>query len=305
MRWKRASLCFTVPAITSLVAPSQRLVATQRGTPRPDVESRRRMLNALVAAEWEFELRDSPESASTYGDYRFNNKLDDRSMAHVQLTRKALADFLAQLRTIDSTGLSETEQLNKTLLTGRLTLRLEEIDLKNYEMPIDQFYGDHLRFPQMFNYMPLDNAKHFDDYLSRLLQIPRAIDQIIARLQQGEKDGLMPPKVLLEKVVTQCGEIEAPSGEASVFATPLKKFPASIPETEQKRLHDSIVAAIDSKVRPAYLKLEKFLREDYAPKGRKDPGLWALPDGDARYRAVRAMTTTDNTPEQIHQLGLA
>ncbi len=58
-------------------------------------------------------------------------------------------------------------------------------------------------------------------------------------------------------------------------------------------------------VAPAYAKFAKFVREDYAPHGRLDPGVWALPDGEARYRfAMRHETTTDFTADQIHQLGL-
>lgn len=274
--------------------------------PAPLLGQREQPLAAIIAAEWEFEMRDSPETASIYGDYRFNDTLDDRSIAHVLQTRKTAADFLVQLKAIDTIGLSETDQLNRALLLDRLATQVESIDLKNYEMPIDQFNGDHLWFPRIANFVPLDTTRHVDDYLSRLHQIPRAIEQIIAMSRQGRKDGLMPPKYLLEKVVTQCDEIETPAGEASAFAVPLKTLPAGMPSADRERLHDAIVAAVDREVRPAYRKLARFVKEEYAPRGRLDLGLWALPRGDAIYRAaVRARTTTAMTPEQIHELGLA
>ncbi len=87
---------------------------------------------------------------------------------------------------------------------------------------------------------------------------------------------------------------------------PLKKFPAAVEPADQKLLHDATIAAIDTEIRPAFARLAKFVREDYEPYGRTEPGIWALPDGDARYRAaVREMTTTDMTPEQIYELGMS
>jgi uncharacterized protein (DUF885 family) len=105
-------------------------------------------------------------------------------------------------------------------------------------------------------------------------------------------------------VVTQCESIAAPAGEANAFGLPLAHFPASISAADKKRLHAAIVGAIDQQVRPAYVKLGKFIKDDYAPKGRTEPGLWALPDGAARYRfAVRTQTTTALDPDAIHLLG--
>jgi uncharacterized protein (DUF885 family) len=270
------------------------------------VDARRQKLKDLIAEEWEFEMRESPLAATEYGDYRYNDKLDDLSAAEQLRSAKIARGYLARLRAIDTTGFPEQEQLNKTLLTRGIQEGLEDIALKNYEMPLDQINGLHLELAEMVSFVPLDSAKHYEDYLARLHQIPHAMDQIIELLRLGEKDRLMPPKFLLETVAAQCDSIAASSGEVSAFADPVKKFPAGISPEDQKRLSDAILKAIDTEVRPAYLKLGKFVKEDYAPKGRMEPGVWALPDGDARYRAaVRERTTTDMTPEQIYELGLA
>jgi uncharacterized protein (DUF885 family) len=173
-------------------------------------------------------------------------------------------------------------------------------------MPVDQFNGIHLLLAQFVAALPFDSTKHYEDYVARLNQVPRVIDQLIEVLKQGEKDKLMPPRFLLEKVVTQCKSIADPAGEASVFGKPVVKFADSIPEADRKRLHDAVIAAVDSKVRPAYKKLGDFIAKDYAPKGRAEPGLWALPNGDTLYRYdVEHQTTTNKSPEEIHQLGLA
>jgi uncharacterized protein (DUF885 family) len=269
------------------------------------VDARRDGLKKLVAEEWEYEMRESPLTATFFGDYRYNDKLDDFSVAAVLRQDKASRDFLARLDKIDTSGFPEQEQLNKALLARKLRQGIADTELKNYEMPLDQFNGAHLGLAQIPAAVPADTTKHFEDYLARLHQIPRAIDQIVELAHLGQKDKLMPPRFVLELVAKQCDSIAAAEGEASAFAAPIQKFPAAVSPEDQKRLRDLIVNAIDTEVRPAYLKLAKFVREDYAPNGRTDPGLWALPDGDARYRAaVREMTTTDMTPEQIYELGM-
>jgi uncharacterized protein (DUF885 family) len=270
------------------------------------LDARREALKKLVAEEWEYEMHESPLAATVYGDYRYNDKLDDLSVAEVMRQDNASKDFLARLDAIDVSGFPEQEQLNKTLLARKLRQGMEDTDLKNYEMPLDQFNGVHLSLAQIPSGVPTDTSKQYEDYLARLHQVPRALDQIIELARLGEKDKLMPPKFVLELVAKQCDSIAAAEGEASAFAGPLHKFPAAVSPQDQQRLHDAVVKAIDTEVRPAYVKLSRFVRDEYAPNGRNDPGLWALPDGDARYRvAVREMTTTDMTPEQIYELGMS
>ncbi len=270
------------------------------------LDARRDALKKLVAEEWEYDLRENPLAATVYGDYRYNDRLDDFSAAEVLRQAKASKEFLVRLDAIDVSGFPEQEQLNKTLLARKLRQGLEDAELKDYEMPLDQFNGIHLALAQIPAGAPTDTSKQYEDYLARLRQIPRAIDQIIELARLGEKDKLMPPKFVLELVAKQCDSIAAVEGDGSAFAAPLHRFPAAISAEDQKRLHDEILKAINVEVRPAYVKLSKFVREEYEPNGRNDPGLWALPDGDARYRAaVREMTTTDMTPEQIYELGMA
>jgi uncharacterized protein (DUF885 family) len=283
--------------------------ATHAQTPSSQalgLDARRDALKKLIAEEWEYELRESPLTATFFGNYRYNDKLDDFSIAETLRQDKAARDFLARLEAIDTSGFPEQEQLNKTLLERKLRQQIEDTALKNYEMPLDQFNGAQLSLAQFQASVPTDTAGHFDDYLARLHQVPRAIDQVIEVARQGQKDKLMQPKFVLELVAKQCDEIAAAKGDSSAFAAPLHRFTAAIPAADQQRLHDAIIRTIDTEILPAYAKLGKFVREEYEPNGRIDPGVWALPDGDARYRAaVGEMTTTNMTPEQIYQLGLA
>jgi uncharacterized protein (DUF885 family) len=268
------------------------------------LETRRQQLTKALADEWEYELRESPESATAYGDYRYNDKWSDISLTHIAQKRKDAEQFLARFQAIDPTGFPEQEQINRQLMIGRYQDTLRDLDLKNYLMPVDQFNGVQIGLPQFAAIVPTATVKQYEDYLARLNKIPQLFDQVVELLKQGEQERLMPPKFLLEKVVEQCHSIATPAGKDSAFAQPLAHFPESMSATDKKRLNDAIVAAIDQQVRPAYSRLETFIKDDYAPKGRTEPGLWALPDGAARYRfAVRTQTTTSLDPDAIHLLG--
>jgi uncharacterized protein (DUF885 family) len=165
--------------------------------------------------------------------------------------------------------------------------------------------GPHLELPDLVVLTPFDNVTDYENYIARLRLIPHLFDQVIANMRQGMQDRLMPPRFLLEKVTAETDDVASKAGESSPFAAPIKTFPPSITASDQKRLHDAVLAAISDQIIPSYQRFAKFVREDYAPHGRTDPGVWALPDGEARYRyEIRRITTTDQTPEQIHELGL-
>ena len=293
----RARLCLVV-LITSLV--------TLPLGAAPDQSDKKAQLKQLFADQWEYELRESPELATSIGDYRYNDRWSDSSLAHVQQQKQDLQKWLAKFQSIDSTGLDEQETVSLHLMVRNLKERIEGIELKTYLMPVDQFNGVQLELAQFPALVPTDSTKHYEDYISRLHKIPVVIDQAIEVLQQGKKEKLMPPRFLLEKTVEQCRKIADATADSNAFAQPVKEFPASIPESDQKRLRQAVLAAIDRDVRPAYLKLKNYLAKQYAPYGRTDPGVWALPNGDALYRYdIRLLTTTNMEPEQIHQLGLS
>lgn len=183
---------------------------------------------------------------------------------------------------------------------------IEGFALKTFEMPVDQMNGAQLQLAQLSAVAPFDSAKHYEDYIARLNQLPAVVDQLIEVMQQGVKDGLMPPKYLLTKTVEQCRSIGGPAGAQNAFAqAPLAKFPPSMPAADQTRLRNELVAAVDNKVRPAYMKLASYIETSYVPKGRSDVGIWSLPNGPALYEyAIRTQTTTSKSAEEIHQLGL-
>ena len=273
--------------------------------PARSLDARRAELNRLLAEEWEYTLRTEPELATQVGDYRYNDRLRDFSdkaiAGNIAHSRQALARFEA----IDITGFPEQERLNQVLMVRSLREGLDSVRFKGWEMPVTQFGGIHLWYASLPFDSPFRNVKDYEDYVLRLHQMPRALEQVMGHMRDGLRDRLMPPRYLLEKVSGQAENIANDSLEKSPFTSPLAKFPDSISETDRKRLRAVIEDAVKREVAPAYEKFAKFVREDYAPHGRTDPGEWALPDGEARYRfAVRHQTTTDLSPDEIHDRGI-
>jgi len=269
------------------------------------LEVRRAELNRLLADEWEYTLRTQPELATQVGDDRYNDRLSDFSDKAIADDLEHTRESLARFDAIDVTGFSEQEKLNRGLMLRSLREALESAPFKDWEMPATQFGGIHLGYAGLPFDTPFRNVEDYEDYLSRLHQIPRVLEQAMGHMRDGLRDHLMPPKYLLEKVSSQAQGIADDTLDKSPFTDPLHKFPESVSEAERKQLREKIEAAVKNEVAPAYAKFAKFVREDYAPYGRLDPGIWALPDGEARYRfAVRHQTTSNFTADQIHQLGL-
>ncbi len=269
------------------------------------LEARCAELNRLLADEWEYTLRTQPELATHIGDNRYNDRLSDFSDKAIADDLEHVRQALRRFEALDTTGFPEQDKLNHSLMVRTLRDGIEAARFKNWEMPATQFGGIHLEYASLAFDSPFRNVKDYEDYLSRLRQIPRVLEQAIGHMRDGLREHLTPPKYLLEKVSAQAQQIADSPLDQSPFTNPLRKFPDSISEADRQRLRASIESAVKNDVAPAYAKFAKFVRDDYAPHGRLDPGVWALPDGEARYRfAVRHQTTTDVTAEQIHQLGL-
>ena len=257
--------------------------------------------NALFEEQYESDLRNFPERATAYGDYRYNDKLAEHSIEAIVQRHKTDQAFLSRLEAIPSEGFSGQDQLSHDLLIRVLGQRIADFDLKEYEMPINQQNGVHTGLADLPLSVPLDSVKHYEDYIARLHQIPRVLGQTTEVLRAGMKDKLMPVRFLLEKLPVQCQGII----EADPFLTPTKKYPADISPEDQKHLTQEITDAINLDVLPAYKTFAAFLRTEYAPMGRTTLSVTSLPDGEKRYQNdIYARTTTRMTADEIHQLGL-
>ena len=257
--------------------------------------------NAVFEAYYETDLRNFPERATAYGDYRYNDKLAQYSLDAIMQRHKTDEDFLAQIEAIPSTGFSDQDQLSHDLLVRVLQQRIADFNLKEYEMPINQQNGIHTSLADLPLSVPFDSVKHYEDYIARLHQIPRALSQTTEVLRAGMKDKLMPVRFIAEKLPVQCQGII----DADPFLLPTKKYPKEISPEDQKRLTQQITDAINSDVIPAYKTFAEFLKTEYAPQGRTTLAITSLADGEKRYQNdIYGRTTTHMSPDEIHQLGL-
>jgi uncharacterized protein (DUF885 family) len=257
--------------------------------------------NAVFDEQYESDLRNFPERATAFGDYRYNDRLNDVSLDAIVQRHQTDAAFLERLQAIPTTGFSDQDQLSHDLMVRVLEQRITDFNLKEYEMPINQQSGIHTNLADLPQAMPLDSVKHYEDYIARLHQIPRALDQVTGVLRAGMKDRLMPVKFLAEKIPAQCEGIIA----ADPFLRPTKKYPADISPDDQKRLTQEISYTVNNEVLPAYKKFAEFIQTEYAPRGRTALSVTSLPDGQKRYENdIYARTTTHMSAEEIHQLGL-
>ena len=288
-------------SLASLASSAAQTLPATAPTAR-DVHVRNNAHNALFEDFYGNNLKNHPEQATSVGDYRYNDRLSDASLAAIAREHAEADAYLARLKAIPTDGMPEQDRLSHELLERQLTLGDENYALKNYEMPVNQQNGVHTGLADLPQGMPFDSVKHYEDYIARLHQIPRVLDGTTEVMRAGERDGLMPVKFIMEKIPGQCDGIIA----ADPFLLPTKKYPADISAEDQARLTAAITKAVNEEVFPAYRKFAAFVRTEYAPHGRTDLSVESLPDGKHRYAlAVRMMTTLNVTPAQVHAIGLA
>ena len=275
-------------------------------TPNGDsTAARRERLKTALQDEWEHTMRAYPEFATAVGDNRYNDRLGDNSpefyAAEVEHARHALQTF----ESIDTTGFPEQERLSRELMIRSLREQIEGAQFKDWEMPVDQMNGLQVGMASLPSGTTFRTVKDYKDYISRLHQIPRVFEQAAQNMRGGLREHLMQPRYLLEKATLQAEDIAGKPVEKSPFTQPVDKFPAGISEPGRKTLREAVMAVVRQDVAPAYARLAEFLRTEYAPHGRTEYGIWALPDGEARYRFdIKQMTTTNMGAEEIHEMGL-
>ena len=285
-------------AVSALVCASPLSMVSQQNS---ELASRLSAQNALFQDYYETTLKESPQTATAYGDYRYNDKLDDESVAAIRRQHQLTLDFLARLNAIPTTGFSEQDALSHEILRRTLEQANANYGFNEWEMPVNQMSGVHLSIADLPNAVPLDTVKHYDDYVARLHQVPQQFQQIEEVMRLGIKDNLMPVKFLLEKIPAQCEGVI----KANPFLIPTTKFPADFSETDKQRLTGAITDAANNEVLPAYRQFAEFVTKSYAPRGRTTLAVTSLAGGKARYQNnIHARTTTNLTPEQVHEIGL-
>ena len=260
-------------------------------------------LNHLYEDYWEFILHESPTYATYLGDHRYDDRLDDVSAEAYHQRVDRLREYLKQLKSIRR-PVGQADRLNYDLFQRELALQIEGAKYEPYLTPISQQTGPHIDLPQLITFHPYKTRQDFDNYISRLRQFPRVFDQTIANLKTGIEKKIVQPRVVVEKIIPQLETQVVASPDKSELHKPIDEIPSSIGSDDAHRIAKELDEEITHSVVPAYTKLLKFVKEEYLPKSRTNPGIWSLPKGRAMYDyAIRYHTTTKLTPAQIHRIG--
>ena len=213
--------------VAGLILSGGRGVAQAGGE---SVQARSAALNSLFKEMWEDRLKRSPEFASSLGDRRYNDQLTDISPRAINDEMARRRVFLTRLVATDTAGLTEQEKLSSELMQRELVEAEEGAKFKPWEFPVNQFHGIHTDLPSEIVDWPFETVKDYDDYTARLKKMPGQMRQATENLQAGIEDKRVQPAYLMETVFKQTEELAGQTADASPFATPLKKFPASVSE---------------------------------------------------------------------------
>jgi uncharacterized protein (DUF885 family) len=260
-------------------------------------------LHALFDAEWEYTMRENPTYASVLGDKRYNDRWEDASLANVEKQHQHTLDVQKKLAAIDRGKLSKTDQINYDMFKRDNDNALDDYQFKTYLLPLNQ--RDGIQTLDGFTHnLTFNTTKDFQDWVARLNAFPTLMDQTIALMREGIVQKVMHPKVIMQRVPAQIDkQLVAP--EESGYYKPFKEMPNSVPAADQQRLQAAAKEAVANKVIPAYKKLKEFFVNEYLPASYDQVGAWQRPNGDKAYAFyVREYTTTDLTPDQIHEIGL-
>lgn len=265
----------------------------------------------LVEKYFEATLELDPIQATGIGDNRYNDRLavtisEDYRLKASEMDRW----YLMQLGTLDTSKLSEQDRLSHNILTHYLRDDLRGFDFDTHLLPLNQFYNYASFFAQLgsgSSLHPFKSAKDYDDFLVRVSYFEKWVDTAVLNMRMGIEQGVVQPRILMERVVPQLEAHIVTRPEDSIFFRPIENMPAEISSPERDRLSAAYREAIVERIVPAYQKLLTFVKDEYLPKTRGTVGLTAIsPVGKTWYAyLVESTTTTSLTPEEIHEIGLS
>lgn len=259
---------------------------------------------------------DSPEMLSSmrilpgWADF-YSAKLDDASPAHEQKQLDLVKNSVATLKQYDREQLDREGQLSYDALAYYLQIQADGEPYQHHDFPVNQMQGVQSALPDfMVQVHQVKTKGEAENYIARLKLFPVKFTQLTEALRLRESHGIIPPRFTVEKVLKQMnGMISGAPEQHPLYVTfkeKLDKIPAAEMDAETRaRLLSAVAAAVKDQVYPAYRGLISYFTA-LAPKARENNGAWSLPNGDAYYAwAVRMHTTTNMTPQEVHELGLA
>ena len=260
---------------------------------------------AIYKAEWQWRIKQ--RIAWDEDEPRDVRDALPKVDARTQAARLAMWEgVLRQLDGIRAADLSRAEQINYAVYRAQIAAFVAAQRFREYEQPVNAdsaFWSDIAYIARR----PLKNAEEYRAYLAQLADLPRYFGEELDNMRAGLARGFTPPQVTLAgRDAPLLNIVNAKSPEDTVWYTPFKEMPATIPMDEQTRLRTQGIALIDSAVKPAYAQALQFFRDEYVPNARTTLAAERLPDGKAYYQSkIVEYTTTDMTAQQIHEIGLS
>ncbi len=293
-------------ALILVAACSESTESTATATPEASPSA---ALHALFEEHFERDLEMNPLSATSIGDYRYNDRMANSNSPEYLAESEAMdKEFLTRLMDIDREQLDYQDQLSFDIFKINRELSLEGNQYPFHLQPINQFYSMTSSFVQLgsgTSSHPFKTVKDYEDFLSRADQFSINIDQVITNMKEGMQQGVTQPRILMKKLVPQINAHIVDDIEESNFYTPVANMPEDFSDEDRARLMAAYKDKISSTIIPAYQRISNFLGDEYISSARETVGLYAQPNGADWYSyMVRLRTTTDMTPNDIHQIGL-
>jgi uncharacterized protein (DUF885 family) len=281
----------------------------EQAEPLAEVADPTTSLHALFDEFFERGLELNPIRASTIGDYRFNDQFANSiGPEHREASRQLDEISLARLLDIDRSQLSRQDRLSYDLFRLNREQSLEGERFPGHLQPMNQRLQNLNSFVQLgsgTSVHPFKTIKDYDDWLSRIDGFVVYVDQAIANMQEGVRQGVVRPRILMAKALPQIKSQIVDSAEESGFWAPIENMPNEFSNEDRERLTVAFKEAIENKVLPSYKRVADFVGGEYLAAARDTVGLYALPDGPEWYAYnVKRVTTTGLAPDEIHQIGL-
>ena len=267
-------------------------------------------LNTLLEKYWEENARLFPLQATANGDDRYNDQLpNDQTAAFRDTLRNYYQTYLDEIKKLDRSQLDANNKISYDIFVYEMNSQLDGLKLNTWMMPFNQFWGLPLILGQLgsgSSMQPFKTVKDYDNWLSRLKGFTPWTDSAIGNFRLGMNSGVVLPKSLVVKMIPQMESMIVKDPTKSLFYTPVTNFPKDFSESDKERITTAYKDVILSDVVPSFKKLRDFLMNDYLPKARTTSGISSIPGGKETYNyLVKFWTTTNKTPEQIYQTGLA
>ena len=257
----------------------------------------------LFAEEWQRTLRENPTYASSLGDRRYNRLWRDVSLPAQDASDRKARQALSKLKALGVGGLSEEDALNYRLFEQLYETDILEQRYRLYLLPVNQRGGIQDE-SSLVDLLQFDSIRDYEDWIARLDAFPNYMAQTMALMRQGIREGMLHPKIIMQRVPGQIRKQLVGNPEESLYYKPFNTFVVELTEAEKQRLRSQAARAIREKIFPSYRTFLEFFENEYLPASFDDVGCWQRPDGQAMYAALAGrFTTTTLTPQQIHAIG--